>query len=175
MVHIITPYSPLKDLGKSYNDAMRLIPENDTACLIDYDVQFLTPDFYSIIEKYTELFPDCVLTCYTNRIHHLSPQLYGGRISDNSDIKYHISIAEKLKDNSYQAKEIQIMSGFLMVIPKSVWHKVKFKEGIGCLGVDSEFRKDLVAAGIKIMLMESLYVFHQYRLLNGVHDKTHLQ
>lgn len=173
MLHTLTPYSPTKQLAEAYNTAMSLIPEGDTACLIDYDVQFLLPDTIARIEEYSELYPNFVLTCYTNRIHHLSPQLLNGKISDVYDIKFHIGIAEGLRSNNFDTFRIGIMSGFLMVIPKKVWQKIPFR-GEGCLGIDSNFRDDLTKAGIPILLMTSVYVFHQYRLINGVGDKRHL-
>ncbi len=51
-VHIMTPYSLTKQLGVAYNEAMALIPDDDSGCLIDGDVNFLTPDYGHIINQY---------------------------------------------------------------------------------------------------------------------------
>lgn len=174
MIHIITPYSLDKKLGVAYNEAMRLIPDGDSACLMDYDTQFLTPDFGHILSEYSSLHQNSVLTCYTNRIHPLSPQLLNGSINDDSDIRNHINMAEKQKEKLYQVKQIDIMSGFLMVVPKLIWNKVKFNEELNLLGVDSDYRQKLNAEGVPILLMEGLYIFHTYRIMNGIKDKSHL-
>jgi GT2 family glycosyltransferase len=173
---IITPYATDKDLGRQYNQAMAMIPESGHACLMDIDAMFLTPQQPGIIEQYIEKYPDAVLTCYTNRISPLSKQLFNGQINNNSDIKVHIANAVKMQLQPMKVKMVgNCISGFLMVVPKSVWNKIKFVEGIGCLGVDTWFSRALHKAGIPIMIMETVYVWHTYRIDNGVHSKEHLR
>jgi GT2 family glycosyltransferase len=173
---IITPYATDKDLGRQYNQAMAMIPDSGHACLMDIDAMFLTPEQPGIIQQYVERYPDAVLTCYTNRISPLSKQLYGGKMNEDSDIKTHIKIAATLQKNERTVKVIgNPISGFLMVVPKKVWQKVPFLEGIGCLGVDTWFSRALHKKGVPILLMESIYIFHSYRIMNGVHSKEHLR
>lgn len=171
---IINPYRQDKDLGKAYNQVMELIPDNETACLMDIDAMFLTPQQPGIIMQYIEKYPDAVLTCYTNRISPISKQLLHGKVSENFDSKVHAEAASMmlLKPNSVMRIH-NMISGFLMVIPKGVWNKVKFKEGVGCLGVDTKFSNDCHKNGVKILLMENVYIFHLYRR-NGIYDKSHL-
>lgn len=177
-VHILTPYSLDKDLGKAYNEAMALLPEDDWACLIDYDVQFLTSDCGKILHEYASRNPDAgLLTCFTNRIGSLSvPQMMGGAISENSDVKHHIQLAEKQKEHLYKTTRIdRDISGFLMLIKKSTWKEMPFPETGQCLGVDTKYGRMVREAGKKILRMDGLYVFHSYRLINGVKDKSHLR
>jgi hypothetical protein len=133
---------------------------------------FLTPNFGTIIEEYSALFPDAVLTCRTNRIHHLSKQLYP--VGDANTIIDCLTIADNIKHirTVTEIKPGEGMSGFLMVIPKKIWFKIPFIENGGCLGVDSQFRIDLHNAGIKIYIMDGMLVYHQYRLLTN--NKNHL-
>lgn len=175
MIHYTTPYRKDKDLGLAYNEAMSLCQHDYThVCLMDGDVMFLTPNFGTIIEEYVSLYPDAVLTCRTNRIHHLSKQKAFG--IEDAGIEYLISYASKIADK-HTVTEILLgegMSGFLMVIPVKLWQQIPFKEGIGCLGVDSQFRMDVHNAGKQILIMDGLLVWHTYRLATGVNDKTHL-
>jgi hypothetical protein len=140
---------------------------------------FLTPDCGEILNTYAKMFPDYgLLTCFTGRIHPLAKnQLYGGEVCDNDSIRHHIDIAEKVKDDLYTVTDINHeVSGFLMLISKKTWNKVKFTEFAGKpLGVDNMFCWDLLAKEEKIGRMNGLYVWHTYRLKNGITDKAHLR
>lgn len=176
-IHIQIPFSPEKDLGKSYNEACSLVPEGDWICLLDHDVMFLTPDAINIMYEYVRRNPTAgLLTCYTNRIHSISPQLLCGFSEVHStNITHHINVAEKQKQHLYETTDLRKnVSGFLMLFSKETWKKHQFIEGIGCLGVDTAFWQSLVAAGKKILRMDGLYVFHVYRLSNGINNKSHL-
>ena len=174
MIHVLAPYRSDKNLGKAYNDAMELIPDGEWAILHDHDVLFLLPDTITMIEEYTKKFPEAgILTCYCNRIGNSDQLLYP--MSNNSDILHHINIAEDTKQNLFNATEISApISGFLMVINKRVWQEVKFREGFP-LGIDNDFSNRVAETGRKIYRMNSVYVFHTYRLKNGVKDKSHLR
>jgi GT2 family glycosyltransferase len=176
-VHIVKPYSLEKNLGKAYNEAMQLIPDGDWACLMDYDTMFLTPDCGQILHEYINWNPIVgIFTCFTNRIHPLANnQLLDGVVSDNVSIDYHIERAYNQKRLLFQATEIKhTISGFLMMISKSTWNECKFSETGKCLGVDNDFSANIIERGKKIMRMDGLYVFHTYRLKNGIKDKAHL-
>lgn len=173
---ILKPYRQDKDLGAAYNRAMEMIPDGGHACLMDIDAMFLTPQQPAIIEQYVEKYPEAVLTCYTNRISPLSRQLFNGHLNSNPDIKTHIGCAATLQTKPMKVRMIgNAISGFLMIVPKSVWKKVPFVEGIGCLGVDTQFSRELHKRQIPILLMETIYVFHTYRIMDGVSNKEHLK
>jgi GT2 family glycosyltransferase len=61
-----------------------------------------------------------------------------------------------------------------MLVSKKTWNEIKFSESGKCLGVDNDFSANVLERGKKIYRMDSLYVFHAYRLKNGIKDKTHL-
>lgn len=178
MVHIVKPYSITKNLGEAYNKTMQMIPDGDWACLCDYDTMFLTPDCGYILNTYAEMYPDFgLLTCLTNRIHPLAfKQLYGGEVSEDDSILNHQKKAEIMKQNLYKVNRVEHeVSGFLMLISKKTWQKVKFKEENGrCLGVDNTFCWNLLEKGEKIGVMLGMYLFHSYRLKN-IKDKSHLK
>ena len=176
-IHVCTPYSVEKKLGNAYNECMRLIPDNEWCCLIDYDVQFLTPDAIYNLHQYVELFPNAgIFTCFTNRLHPLATnQLLGQMVSDDPNILNHILIAEDQRENLFKVTELnKHISGFLMMIRKETWNEIKFSEDKLCLGVDNDFSDRVLKSGRKILRMEGIYVFHQYRMLRGIKDKSHL-
>lgn len=171
-VHILTPYSVTKDLGKAYNTACSLIPDGDWCCIMDYDCMLLTPDAGKIIHEYAERGEQALYTCYTNRCHPTSPQLYNDILKE-PDITKHIKLAEYISQRGNDLLRITgNVSGFLMMFPKSLWLKYKFDEGVGCLGLDTSLWKRLAADKVPMYIMQRLYVFHIYRLtLKG---KEHL-
>jgi GT2 family glycosyltransferase len=177
-VHILKPYSVEKNLGRAYNEAISLIPDGDWACLMDYDTMFLTPDCGKILHDYADIFPNTgMFTCFTNRIHPLSTdQLYKGTLINNTDIQYHITLADEAKKNLYKATKLQkVVSGFLMMIKKDTWKDIKFTENRLCLGVDNDYCARLMDNGRSILRMDGMYVWHSYRLQNGIHNKEHLK
>lgn len=179
-VHIKIPYCVDKNLGRAYNEAMRDVSKNDWCCFIDYDTMLLTPDAGKIIHEYASLVTSTdnppILTCYTNRISIYSKeQLLTGSVMEDANIKHHIILAENEKHNLYKTTEIKgPASGFLMLISKKTWDEIKFNENNKCLGVDSNYFERIRASGNKLLRMDGLYVFHNYRLMNGINNKSHL-
>lgn len=177
-VHILKPYRNDKNLGLAYNEAMAMLPDDSAACLCDLDTCFLTPDAGWIVEEYVNRNPDAgILTCFTNRISPLSKnQLLNDTVSDNTDMKHHIEVAEFQKKFLFETLEInRDISGFLMVVTKKTWQQYPFDETGRALGIDTHYGRKIRAAGLQIHLMMGLYIWHTYRLLNGITDKKHLQ
>lgn len=181
MIYDIIPYSTEKNLGKAYNDFMALLPEDSHACFRDGDTCWLTPDYGVHLAEYVRLYPNAILTCWTNRINEKAEQQYHG-CREASDFKTHLSIAETQKVMNYKVTSLHgFVSGFCMVVPKSVWNTHKFTEvqafeGRGpynLLGVDNDFTNRVRAAGIPVLRMDGLYIWHTYRLLTN--SKEHLQ
>lgn len=177
MIHIKIPFAEDKNLGRAYNEAFEGIGENDWVCLIDHDVLFLTPDAINLMHEYVRSYPNTgIFTCFTNRIHPLAEdQLLNGQLSENTFIDFHMQLAYNQKRFGIKVTEIRhVISGFLMLVSKKTWNEVKFSEAGKCLGVDNDFSANVLERGKKIYRMDSLYVFHAYRLKNGIKDKTHL-
>ena len=176
-IRVVTPYRTDRNLGKAYNEAFQSIGNDDWLVLTDYDILFLLPDTIKHLHEYPVRYPDAAMfTCFANRSHVNSKnQLLGGIVSDNTDILYHIEKAKYQTKFLYEATEIKThISGFLMMVSKKTWNEIKFTEDMLCLGVDTLFSKKLLQRGKKIYRMDGVYVFHIYRLLNGVKNKKHL-
>lgn len=176
-VHSVIPYDVNKNLGKAYNEEVSRIPEGDAICIMDHDVMTLTPDAGKIINDYANMYPNNLLTCFTNRVQpSLKMQLLNGEISENTDIKHHIELAEKQKEHLYEVTEVNHwIAGMLMVLSKEFWKKHPFPENGRCLGVDSSYSIGLRRRKYKILRMDGLYVFHQYRIMKGIENKQHLK
>lgn len=177
MIHFSSPYSLSKDLGKAYNDFMKLIPDDDWACFTDLDTCFLTSDIGTQLQEIIDMYPDAGLfTCVTNRVGQ-KEQCYNRTISEDPNILNHRQIALQLqKDKRHQVRELKIViSGHLMLIKKSIWKEVgMFPEGQGLLAIDNKFSWKILRARKHILLMEGVYLFHYYRMLEGKGDKSHL-
>lgn len=172
MIHI--PFSLEKDLGKEYNRTM-MYEQDDYAIILDVDAVFLLPTTPALIDKYVKAYPKAALfTGYASRSHTSSAQHYRPRMNKGNFLEA-INIADRLSKQPMSVSVItKNLTGFFMVIRKSTWEKYKFKEGIGCLTVDTEYWRQLIAGGETILLMKTVYVWHTYRLKNGVQDKSHL-
>ena len=176
-VHIRTPYSVQRNLGKAYNEEMALIPDGDRACFIDGECMFLTSNFGTILHEYANNNPMAILTCWISRIHPLaSGQLF--QMQDSS-VETAIRAAEAIKDVRTTFPIIGSVSGTLMVIPKRIWNDHNFTEvnayrpgEPNILGVDNHFTNKVRQAGIPVLRMNGMLIYHQYRLLTN--SKQHL-
>jgi hypothetical protein len=173
MIHFLTPFRTDKNLGKAYNDAVSLIPDSDHVCITDYDVCFLSPRSIPIIYEYVEKYPNDVLTCWASRGHVLSAQTLNHEGASLQELANAARVLEKRYDEGSVREITKHLSGFCLVFPKSLWKEVPFKEGIGCLGVDTQFLKDLKSKGKKVYLMQRVFALHAYRL-DDIRNKSHL-
>ena len=176
-IHYFTPYALDKNIGAAYNECMETIGMNDYACFIDADCMWLTSNYGHQINDIISNHPEAGLfTCVTNRIGN-KEQLYNGIVSENGDIKYHRRLAATLQ-RKYGTKTHKItvpISGMVMIVSKKVWQKVKHFRPDGLLGVDNDFSKKILKSGYPIILMKGVYVFHYYRLIEGIKYTRHIK
>jgi len=199
MIYYFSPYSTTKNLGEAYNQHMQLIGDDDTAVLTDGDTAWLTPDYGMVIAEYVKQYPDVVLTCWTNRINERAEQQYKAavRITDKdnplnatgcplrecTDILIHLHAAKDIQAQPLSVTPLHgFVSGFCLVVPKKVWNQHKFAEKQvyedrgphNLLGVDNDWTNRIRAAGVPVLRMNNVYMWHTYRLLTGDADKSHL-
>lgn len=182
MIYDIAPYSIEKNLGLAYNQAIAGLPDDAHICLRDGDCCWLTPDYGVHLAEYVKLYPDAVLTCWTNRINEKAEQQF---VCDRecSDMKHFLEMAKNISASPISVTQINgFVSGFCLVFSKKLWLAHKFTEKqfyedrgpYNILGVDNEFTNRVRAAGIQILRMNNLLMWHTYRLLTGDKDKIHL-
>ena len=181
MIYYCIPYSTNKDIGKSYNDFMALLPDdNDFACFVDGDTIFTTSDYGHTIQQAVNTYYNVnCFTCFTNRVR-CKEQVLQGINYESNDIEYHRLIGQtmqtiygatckdvtRLPNNNY-------MSGVMILLRKKLWKKIGgFAEG-GMLGIDNRLHKSVVEAGERVYLMQGVYLYHWYRWPDK-NDKSHL-
>lgn len=172
-VWFFTPYAFDRNLGRAYNKYMRMIPDNDWACFMDGDMMFLMPDWGHQIQQAVIDNSDAgIITCTTNRISNKKQKL--------EEISTDILVHKRKAKERYNARNRKYreckknIGGFLMCVKKSVWERIPFPESGSLLNVDTVFSRTILRNHKKIIIMEGMYVFHYYRLLEGKHDKSHL-
>ena len=174
-IYYFTPYSLDKNLGEAYNRYMELLPsDDDWACFLDGDTMFLTPDWGHLIQSAIEKNPGAgMFTCYTNRVNN-KEQLYRGYFNTSRDVVAHRNIAKVCHETGRNRVKplTRPLSGMMMIIQKKTWREFPFSDGL--LGVDNDISRRLLKAGRSILLMESIYLLHYYRLAEGRTYKEHL-
>lgn len=172
MIHFLSPFRLDKDLGRAYNEAIGLLPLHHHVCIMDYDAMLLHHEQVQRLYDYVKLYPNDLLTCYPSRSHEKCRQKCPVELNSN-DMRNHITIAKQRLQRGTQVREINgVISGFMMLFPVNIG--VTFKQGIGCLGVDNDFSQRVLDAGKRILLMESIYIWHTYRLDKSKTDTSHL-
>lgn len=186
MIYYFKPFSTDKNLGACYNKYMSLINDDDTAVLLDGDTCFLTPDYGMVIAEYVAAYPDAVLTCWTNRINEKAEQQYDPlAVRGVADMRFHLQMAKELQIAPVEPAIALhgFVSGFMLVVPKKVWLAVggfaekQVYEDRGphnLLGVDNDFTNRVRKAGVQVLRMNRIYIWHTYRLLQGDNNKSHL-
>jgi glycosyltransferase involved in cell wall biosynthesis len=170
------PWSSDKNIGKALNDFCATVPNEDWICLQDGDMMFLTPDWGKQIEDVVRLHGSkyALFGATTNRLGRTT-QRYKGEFSNNHDVKYHAEVAKDLANNHWgEVSQADMIAGMVMLFPKTLWNKVKFKENTAAF--DDDFSKDIKRKGYKMAVMKGLYVYHLYRIWSDkpIGDKTHL-
>lgn len=174
--HVI-PWNTDKNIGKSYNETMSLVENDDWVCFLDGDAVHTTSFFGKRIEDIIKSNPEYSLfTCQTNRIgcqYHIPKDV--DRL--NNDQSYHRDFGEKMwLENNTKVDDIthsQSLSGVLILIKKSTWLKVgKFKEE-KMLTIDNDIHYKVRDFGYKVGIMRGIYVQHWYR--GGTGNTSHLE
>lgn len=174
-IHTVIAYAEGDDqnLGQAYNQVFEMMDDNDWVCFLDHDAMFTTSTWHKQLVDIVIKHPDVgMFTTMTNRVNN-KVQLYGGRRSDNHDVRVHRTIGQQLQNQLYdqilELPRAQAISGVVMMMRKSTWQQAKFKSGF--LGVDNQMHYDVLALGLKVALMRGVYVYHWYR---GDGSKSHL-
>jgi len=178
MIYRFQPFSDTKNLGKAYNDHIKLTPDNSWICLQDYDTCFLDSGFYKNMMAYILRYPEQgIFTCYTNRTL-CKEQQFRGQIFDNPNMDHWRNISKEVHSKPMALKDInKEISGFCILFNKDKWKEVGgFMEREGrCLGIDNNFCWTILKKGYKIGLMENVFCVHYYRLVEGIKYKDHLK
>lgn len=163
-IDVKIPYEPKNRLDIAYNRAM----ENTTAewvLLLDQDVFLCNPHWYKICLMAIEKLKDenvGLISCMTNGPVQKKIQRIDGKVTNNID--YHIKISiQVFHKHKLTLEKINVpITGFFMLIKRSVWEKIKFnkvQKGVG--KIDRNFSQRVLDVGYNIYLMRGLYVYHR--------------
>lgn len=163
-VHYISPYSTEKNIGKAINEAIITLCANsdDWVVLTDYDVLWLLPESKGQVEGILSTTDYDLLGCVTNRLAQTC-QLQKGAF-DVYDIRQHIQFAKDRHDTfgATVTPYNNILAAFMLCFRISTWHKLGgFREA--SLQFDSLFSIKAKRMGMKLALMQGVYVYHLYR------------
>lgn len=161
----MTPYAADMNVGRAYNQAMALLPEDGWACLMDHDVMFTTYEWHLQLEAAIAADPRGSFTGVTNRIHCPWQQAREAG-TENHDVRHHRRVgAERAKNRDLlDVTGCVGWGGLLMLISKESWLAAGgFVDGLLC--VDHQMHFKLRDAGRKIYLIEGLYMYHYKRAL----------
>lgn len=177
-IFYISPYdrnSP-PNIGGAINKMIRktLSSPDDWFVLQDYDCMFLLPDSKSQLEQILWRTKYDILGPRMNRLgndYQLSPGMF-----DETDIRKHIALATYLSDE-YWLKVKKFSGGPLaaacLCFKRSTWERLGgFDEH--SLAFDTLFCHRAELAGMKLGIMEGIYIWHTYRLSKAVNNIDHL-
>jgi len=158
----MTPFGLDMNLGRAYNEAMEMLPEDGWACFLDHDAAWTTRKWYPQVVEAAIRYPETGLfTCYTNRIASSWQRLDQ---YDNHDMRHQRSVGEKQTKvrTLLDVTDTQGIGGVVMVVSKRAWRDVGgFVDGLLC--VDHQMHFAQRKAGRKVYLIEGLYVYHWRR------------
>lgn len=169
-VHAMTPHADAdRNLGAAYNREMARLPHGDWALFVDHDALLgLTREWYRLLLEAITFKADAgAFVAVTNRID-ASWQRAEEADRENHEIGYHTAIAlARLKRRTLlDITETKGFGGVAFAVSRSAWAETSgFADGLLC--VDHSLHFALRAAGRRVFLLESLYVYHRRRAFVG--------
>lgn len=169
-VHHITPGRSDLNYGKSINDLIYDLPNEDWICLRDIDtIPLHHRVFFKQCEEIAARGDFDLVSCMTNRLG-VAYQLHGGEMSNNWNIKHHIQIAEQLYDahgSNVEEPPGNILAGVMLLFSKETWYNAgEFTEGgvaVNGHTLDNIFTQRVLRIGGRLGIAKGIYLFHLYR------------
>lgn len=156
----MTPFRADKNLGVAYNEAMALLPDGGWALLMDHDMHFTTTQWWHQCQAAIAAEPYGTFTAVTNSIASRWQRAAEAPPAGGS-IDHHRAIG-KVRLENRNLLDVTLtagMGGVVILISKHNWMTVGgFADGMFC--VDHQMHFALRDAGLKVFLIEGLYVYH---------------
>ncbi len=164
----MTPFALDRNLGRAYNDAMALLPDDGWAVFIDHDAMNTTREWFRLIAEAIAFKPDAgAFVAVTNRID-CAWQRAQETDRENHDIGYHtrIGLARLKRRTLLDITDTKGFGGVCFALSKAAWREAGgFADGLLC--VDHSIHFGLQRTGRRIYLLEGLYVYHRRRAFVG--------
>jgi hypothetical protein len=174
-VHYIQPFAVDKDICKAYNQACKLIPDEDWICITDMDTMFLHPEQKIMIDIIAKSGQADLYGCVTNRCN--VPDLVLPSMFYELDLKKHYQKAkERLAYGSETMAYNGIVPGYFMLFSKKTWNEVQ-GFSIPEYGVNYAFDQYFSLKIKRKAIIKSVYLLHLYRIWSAVPawDVEHLK
>lgn len=173
------PFATDMNLGRAYNEAMALLPAGAWACFLDHDAMWTTRRWYHQLEEAIRFLPSAgAFVAVANRIGprwqtaaatpEMQRQLFGRVLSadwrDVHAVDAHRRFgAERMKTRTLlDATDTKGFGGVAFCISKDAWQRAGgFVDGMLC--VDHGMHFALRRAGLRVYVLEGLYVYHWRR------------
>lgn len=154
----MTPFRTDKNLGAAYNEAMRLLPEDGWALLMDHDMMFTTTRWHQQCLDAIAAEPTGTFTAITNNIGSKWQRLDA---SACKTIEQHRELGRAVTENRdlLDVTATAGIGGVVILISRANWRKIGgFVDGMFC--VDHQMHFALREQGLRVYLIEGLYVYH---------------
>lgn len=163
MILAMTPCRRDQNLGRAYNEAMDRLRDDDVAVFIDHDAMFMTMDWLRQIEDALAFDPTALFACVTNRI--AAPWQRATEVDyEDHDLQRHSAVAQARLSNHnlLDVTDTKGIGGVMMAVSKDSWMAAGgFVDGMFC--VDHNFHFAMKRSGLKVYVIEGLYVYHRRR------------
>lgn len=167
MILCMTPFDADRNLGRAYNEAMQRlppgsIPSGSWAVFLDHDAMWTTPHWHRQISEAIVAQPDAgAFTACANRIYR--PWQQAGDPSSHDIVAHRAFGAERTKVRTLlDITDADPLGGVVLAVSRDAWDKVGgFADGMAC--VDHMMHLALARAGLRVYLIEGLYVYHWRR------------
>jgi hypothetical protein len=184
-IYFFKPYDA-RGLGYAYNRHCELVPSGDDwICLMDLDIMFFSSQrlgehLEEVINRHPQF---SVFTCVTNRAFKESAQQLAGIRDERNLVKLKQYADQQLWKGRGLVKELDTaLNGHFLLFPKWLWKKIPFSIagssnrdlGHHILGIDTDFKTRVTAAGYKIGVIHSLMAVHFYRMDDSMELTAHL-
>ena len=154
-------FEPGGQIGADYNRIMRESP-HEWVLFLDHDVLLLHPSWYQVAQEAIRSHPEAgIFTCWTNNIACKHQKDRGAPAGH--DIEAHRARAWELW-NKYGMKcshnRRWLIGGFFMLTSKAAWRKAGGFPEDGFFGVDNEYHRRIMRAGLTCWRIDGLYCYH---------------
>jgi GT2 family glycosyltransferase len=161
-INVCIPFDPEANLGREYNRLMRE-SQREWVLFLDHDALILNPHWHYLCREAITRVPAAgIFTALTGNIGS-SAQLLKWAPSPQDSIPAHQEIALKLwRKRGTGLTDIteDSISGFFLLTSRTAWEKAGGFPEPGLFGVDREYRRRVVAAGLRVFRIDGIYVFH---------------
>lgn len=153
------PYDLDANLGRAYNRAMGLLPDDAWAIFVDHDAIPATGQWFRQFAEAIEFLPDAgAIVAMTNRI--AAPwQRCGDPVSNDYALHRRFGRERAKVRTLLDVTDTKGWGGVAFAVSVSAWQEVEgFADGLGCVDHSLHFR--LQRAGRKVWMHEGIYYFH---------------